>query len=215
MKIAVLTANIGSIDGIQGIPRQSVDCDFCYYNDHNLPFPLPNLDNRLKSKYIKIQTHKFLSGYDVIIWVDGRVKIISKTFVQEFVLGLEDHDMVMFKHPARDSVLDEMTYIIDNMNKGNHYLLSRYGDQQMNKELDFYISEQMPKEAPLYACTVFARKVDERMNEVFNHWWEKCIQFSNFDQSVFAYLAWKNNLKIQALEMEKWVKQLRINKHLL
>lgn len=213
-KIAIITANTGSIDGIEGIPRQTVPADFCYYNDHNLPYPLPNLDNRLKSKYIKIQTHKFLEGYDIQIWIDSRVKIISKTFVQEFVLGLEENDMVMFKHPSRETIKDEMNYIISQMKEGNHYLLHRYGDQQMEKESLFY-SISNTENSPLYACTVFARKVNDKTNEAFNQWWEKCIQFSNFDQTMFAHIAVKNDLKIQALEMSKWLKQLRINKHLL
>lgn len=212
---AIVTANIGSIDPIQGIPRQTVDCDFRYYNDQNIPFPLPNLDNRLKSKYIKIQTHKFLKDYDTMIWIDGRVKVISKTFVESFVSGLQDHDMVMFRHPERDDICDEMNYIIDNMKKGNHYLLSRYGNQQMEKEFEFYNSNNIPKTAPLYACTVFARKVDSRMNEFFDKWWEKCIQYSNFDQTMFAFLAYTNSIKVQALDMKDWTKHLRINKHLL
>lgn len=209
--ICVLTANIGSIDPVQGMPRQTIDCDFKYYNDSNLPFPMPNLDNRLKSKYIKIQSHKFLN-YDKVIWMDGRVKIISKSFAEAFTEGLADHDVVIFKHPERNTIGEEMKYIIENMSKGNHYLLSRYGNQQMEKEYDLYRSCSSDG-LPLYACTIFARNVDEKTNAVFNDWWEKCLQYSYFDQTMFSFVS--KSLKIKVLDMKDWVKQVRINKHLV
>lgn len=207
----LLTANIGSIDPIQGMPRQTVDCDFKYYTENNLPYPMPNLDNRLKSKYIKIQSHKFISC-DKMIWIDGRVKIISKSFVEAFTDPLNDHDVVIFRHPERITIGEEMEYIIGNMNKGNHYLLSRYGNQQMEKEYELY-KDSNNTGLPLYACTIFARNVNEKTNAVFNDWWEKCLQYSYFDQTMFSFVS--QSLKIKVLDMKDWVKQVRINKHLL
>lgn len=213
MKIAIITANIGDIDNVMGIPLQNNKIDYYIYHDLNLPFPLPNLNDRLKSKYIKIQTHRFLPQYDLYIWLDGRVQILSKDFVKEMIENIMDYDMCMFNHRERKSVYEEIGYIIKNIKLGNHYLLSRYGNQCLEKEARFYREEGIPKNYPLYACTIFARWNNKKVNDVFDEWWKRCIEFSYFDQTMFSYCAYKFDLKINALEFNNFVKVLTVNKH--
>jgi len=208
MKVAILTANIGNIDEIKGIPRQSIDIDYYAYFDNNLPFPLPNLNNRLKSKYVKIQTHRFLPQYDAYIWIDGRVEITADVFAECMVKELEGNDVAIFGHPERDILWSEYNHMVDQMKQGNHYLLSRYGDQQIDKERDF-IKEHLSRR--LYACTIFARRNNPETNEAFNEWWRRCIEFSYFDQTMFSVIA--KDLKVKTLERKDFKNQFVIGQH--
>lgn len=213
MKVAIITANIGNFDQIKGIPRQTINVDYYCYFDNNLPYPLPNLNDRLKSKYVKIQTHRFLPGYDAYIWIDGRVEITANVFCEEMIKSLGESDVAMFDHPERSTVNEEMGFMQEQMRNGNHYLLSRYGNQDIKSEGDFYQKEGVG-EYPLFACTIFARRNNDKINAAFNEWWMRCIEFSYFDQTMFTYAWVKHNLEMRTLYREDFKKQFVLNRHL-
>lgn len=209
MKISILTASIGGIDEIKGIPRQTIPTEYRPYFDNNLPFPLPNLNNRLKSKYVKIQSHRFLDSH-IFIWVDGRVEITADVFTEEIVKHLGDNDVAIFRHPERETAYNEIDFMIDKITEGNNYLLSRYGNQALEEERDFYFN-YLSARSPLYACTVFARKNNPQTNEAFNEWWRRCIEFSYFDQTMFSYAC--KDLKIKELDRKDFKNQFKIGNH--
>ena len=208
--VAIITANIGAIDQIKGIPRQSIDVDYYCYFDNNLPFPLPNLNNRLKSKYVKIQTHRFLPQYDAYIWIDGRVEVTADVFAEEMIKAMGVKDVAIFSHPERKILRHEAVYIIQEMKKGNPYLISRYANQCMELENDFY-RECEAADLPLYACTIFARKNNPKTNEAFNEWWRRCIEFSYFDQTMFSVIS--QGLDIKVLDRKDFRDQFVIGNH--
>lgn len=212
MRIAILTANIGAIDEIKGIPRQTIPVDyFCYY-DNNLPFPLPNLGDRLRSKYVKIQTHRFLHDYDYFIWIDGRVEISADIFAEEMIRGLGDSDVGIFKHPERQTIGQEYEFILSQLKAGNPYLVSRYGYQAMEKEYEYAKGIRIDN-SRLYSCNVFVRKNTPETKQAFNEWWDKCIEFSNFDQCLFSctvpYLC-----SVVELDRKEFRNQFTIGRHL-
>ena len=120
MKIAILTANVGGIDNvIPPVPQRvgnivdwtnkSVDdasvtrdsqvtCDYHYFTEDNLPYPLPNLSSRLQGKYLKILSHRFLPTYDVYVWMDGKVELTDGKFVAGIVEKLRCCEVVVGRH---------------------------------------------------------------------------------------------------------------------
>jgi hypothetical protein len=213
MKIAVLSANVGGIDEVKPLPVQSVSCDYFLYTENNLPFPLHNLDNRLKGKYCKINTHRFLD-HDIFIWLDGRVEITSPDFVKIMVDQLKDHEVAISYHPFRNNPYEEIAWIQMMMEHGNKYLLSRYATEPFNEEVAFYNKEGLPKDYPLYQCGIFARRNNERVNWIFRDWWLMCLEYSNFDQSQFSYVMWKNKVKIKGIDFNYLKEFLVVGKHL-
>lgn len=197
--VAIITCNIGGIDAIYPPAKQSCDFDFFYYSENNLPFPLPELGNRLKGKYLKTQGHKFLN-HDIFIWIDGSVEITNETFVEMILKEMETTELLIQEHPERKSVYEEFDYINKRMRQGNKYLLSRYAGQPFAQERDFYLKKGFPKNFPLYQCWFFVRLNNKRMNKAFDDWWDLILRFTNFDQSQFSYIAWKNNLQIKTID---------------
>lgn len=202
MRIAILTANIGNTgDEIYPLVQQTEDYELFYYTESTLPFPLPNLDNRMKGKYFKTQAHKFLN-HDIFIWIDGSIEVISKEFVKICCRTLKNADVVSSLHEQRKSPYDELEYIIDQMKYGNRYLLKRYARQPLYKEYDFYREQGLPKTYPLYNCFFFARWNMPEVNTAFDTWWDTITRFSNFDQTQFSYAAWEHGLKVLPLQTQ-------------
>lgn len=217
MKIALCTASIGEIDEVIKPVEQSVEYDYFCYTDSNLPFPLPNMDNRTKSKYIKIMTHRFLPDYDIYIWIDGRVEVIDKDFIKKIITPIinNESEYVNILHTHRKSVYEEMDYIIGHIKSGQGYLTSRYAHQKMEKEMEFYRSNGMPEDYPLYSSGIFARK-NNRLHVFFEEWFLRSMEFSNFDQSMYSYVAYKLGIQIKSFswdEVEGDGKWFKLNKH--
>lgn len=201
MKVAVLSANIGDIDEIRPLAKQSAGYNFFYYTENTLPFPLPNLDNRMKGKYFKTQAHKFLE-HDIFIWIDGSIEVIDSKFIEKCCRLLQNNDVVSSLHAQRNTPYNELTYIIDQMKNGNRYLLKRYAKQPLYKEYEFYKEQKLPKDFPLYNCYFFARLNNQNVNAAFDTWWDIIMRYSNFDQTQFSYAAWKHNLKICTIKTD-------------
>src|SRR3990167_6851998 len=149
-RIAVVTANIGGFDEIKGICKQTIEIDYFHYTENNLPFPLPNLNNRLKSKYIKTQMHRFLPDYDYYVWLDGSIRVNGGNFIEHITENIEANDISMYIHRERKSVYEELDFIDSEIKKGNPYLVTRYAHQQMIKEALFYAKNKVPFDYPLY-----------------------------------------------------------------
>jgi len=182
MKVALLTANIGDFDEVLSVPNQSVPYDYFLYTENNLPVPLSEQNNRMKSKFIKFQPHKFLPGYDVFIWVDGRVQINTGTFVEDCLKQLSNNDIVISRHPERETTGQEYDFIIEWQRKGNKYLLSRY-DQ------DAIIAERkiVGDDTELMAGYFFVWRNNELNKKIFNSIWNFLINYNSFDQCFLSY----------------------------
>lgn len=210
---ALLTCNIGGIDEVIKPITQSVHADYFCYTDAVLPYPLPNLGDRMKGKYLKMNAHRFLGNYDNFIWIDGRVEVISPDFVKYITSFLEEYDVVIPFHYERSDVFEEISFIKNQMKEGNEYLISRYKNEPFEAEMDFYFSEEFPPHYPLYACTVFARRNEEKVNRAFAQWWMRTLEFTCFDQCMFSYIAWAYELRVRAIPYDELLKYVSVNKH--
>lgn len=198
MKIALITANIGGIDDVLEIPEQTMTFDRIVYAEQNLPYPLPNFDNRTRARYFKMMPHRYLPGYDIYIWLDGRVQVTSNKFIEEFVRKLTGHDFVCTLHPSdRKHIYDELKFILHEMNKGNHYLISRYGHQYMRKELEFYYANNFSVDNnPLLSSGMFARLNSPDANACCAEWFMRSLEFTNFDQAMLSYVLDEFKMKV-------------------
>lgn len=213
-RVALICANIGKFDPILKVEEQEYKCDIHYFTEATLPFPLPNLNDRLKSKYIKIQTHRFLPNYNAYIWIDGSVEVTNERFVKDIIDGLQGHDIIVSLHPERKNVYQEIEYILDSIEAGKEYLIKRYADQPFEEEETFYKNKGLPQSYPLYVTRFFARWNRSFINDAFNDWWNGCLEFANFDQTMFSYIAWKHGMQINELDYHKTVNEyLKVHKH--
>jgi len=190
MKIAVITAIFGGHDTPKPFPVQSIPCDYFCFTEANTPVPLPNLPDRLKAKYFKLQAHRVLPGYDYYIWIDGNIEVTSPDFVKTMVEAAK-YGIAIQVHHERLTIEEEINFILASENE---YLTTRYGKQPLKQEYEYYLKEGMPPVAPLYSCNIFAFD-SERINgghyivDWFDKWWNLVLAWSWFDQSAFSFLA--------------------------
>jgi hypothetical protein len=197
MKILVLTAIFGGKDTPKPFPKQSIDCDYKCITEQNTPVPLPNLPDRLKAKYFKLQAHEVFPEYNYFIWIDGNIEVTSADFVKEITKKLypDSGRIVIQGHHERQTIKQEIDFII---NSENPYLTTRYKEQPLKQEYEYYLSKGMPPTAPLFACNIFAYYCETTLDLDFSTlfmdgWWSLVLKWSWFDQSAFSYLSWRIN----------------------
>jgi len=186
-KVAVITANFGGMDSMRPIPQQTIPFDFACYSEANSPFPLANLDARMKAKYFKLQAHK-LFNQDILIWIDGNIEIKSPKFIEYLCEQINSSDIVIRKHPDRDCIYDEYDFILSKMATGSKYLKARYSKSELEKEREGFKQIGFPSKAGLYWCGLFARRNNAWTNDLFDRWWNHSILWNNYDQNSFAVL---------------------------
>lgn len=183
MKIALVTANIGNIDTVIPPVGQSVPYDYFCYTEENLPYSLGCFDNRMKSKWLKFNMHNYLKGYDRYVWIDGRVRITSPTFIEDL-----KEDFCINRHPLRATIKQEYDFMLDLMINKNKYLNSRYNISDIREEQKIFGSDW-----PLYMCGVFSYVKGKEF--VINNTWEKTLLYSPFDQGIMSFLLFGYNVQ--------------------
>ena len=183
MKIAVITANVGGFDIPKLIPNQTLGYDLIRIDDIEIEG-----DNRHKAKLPKMQSHLF-SDADIHIWIDSSVQVKNENFIKYMVEQLADNDIAIGKHNLRDCAYAEMYYIIREIENGNKYLESRYNKSDLLSVNAFLRSNNFPERMGLWACGIFARYNNEKVNDIFDKWWESECKYLTIDQPMFSYFA--------------------------
>lgn len=188
MKIAAVTAVFGGKDHVKPFAEQSIPCDHYCFTEENSPVPLPNLPDRLKAKYFKLQAHRVLPEYGAYVWIDGNIEVKHPDFVARMIEAA-GQGIAIQKHHERQTIQEEIDFILASENP---YLTTRYREQPLRQEYRYYLAQGMPPDTPLYACNLFAWSRDSGyIDPFFNEWWSLVLEWSYFDQSAFSYLAWK------------------------
>lgn len=206
MKILLISAVFGGIDYQRPLPHQTIPIDRIFVNEGNSPVPLHSLEPRMKAKYFKMQTHRLYPHYDAYIWIDGNVSIRSRNFAAVLASNLNGYDIVIRKHPERDCIYTEAQSVMDGMKNGDKYLIRRYATHPLVPEANSYRLKGYPEHAGLYWCGCFMRWNNARVNLFFDHWWDKTLQWSSFDQLSFPYLVMEHKMDLRVQEWAPYYK---------
>lgn len=208
MKIALISANIGGFDRVHVHKKQNVEYEYLYFDKCELD----HLSNRMQAKYGKMQAHKFVDA-DVFIWIDGSFQIIEDDFIEFLMIQLVYNEIAMPLHPKRPNAYEEMNFLISCLDENEKYVSDRYKGIKFEQELDFYMANYFPVNYPLYACGVFARLNNEKVNKFFDAWWQRCLEFSEFDQGLFSFEAWRHGIKINSFPFDTLERYTKRHKH--
>lgn len=192
-KVAVYTTIFGGYDNLQPVVKQSVQADYyCITDDAKriktepldeakferwnivqVEQPRKDLHPRLRAKWYKIFPWecKELSGYEVVIFIDGDVNVKSPDMVTYFLKNLKS-DILLFKHPFRKCIYNEY-----HASTG----MVKYQQEDMTSQVNYYRSFH-PAGAGLFACGVIIRKHTPRIRELMMSWWHENIKFTWQDQ---------------------------------
>lgn len=160
-----------------------------------LPFPRRDVNQRLRAKYFKMSTHWLNSNFSAYIWVDGSFSIEPAGLRAFMARQLASADCAFFLHPTRRTILQELEYVKEQIAEGSKYLLVRYGNESMDKQVDAYVDDGFPVgDYPLLGGGLFIRRNTPRVNAAFDHWLIENLKWTIQDQLSLPYILWKHNL---------------------
>ena len=189
MKIAVLTASIGSVAPAEvNVKHESADY-FAFVEtelvEDTMWTPLPvstfscdyRYANRRNAKVYKVLPHMFVPGYDYYIWIDS-THAVKQDPIEIIETYLKDNDIALFNHPERSCVYEEAE-LIKQVNFDYPHLV----DEQM----EFYISEKYPRKNGLYELPCRIQKNTPQIQALMLTWWELICKYSSRDQLSLPY----------------------------
>lgn len=192
MKIAVISANLGNFDPTFDHVLQSVPCDVYYLTDKDYPLRSNAMTPRLQARIVKMFMHQMIPGYDYYLWVD-RSCILSNTHsVKWFLDQLGDNDIVVFKHPNRNTIQEEADYLNKRLSIKCGYITPRYENELIDEQL-----KAVDPEAQLYASTAFIYKNSPAVQATMKEWWFHTSRYHSIDQLSFPFVI--KDLKIKVI----------------
>jgi len=137
------------------------------------------------SKFYKTNFLLYFNDYDIILYIDGRMKIVGN--VDQYFNNLNDNDIIFMNHPD-NSILDEMNNVL------NHKLESNENILRLKK---FYDLHNYKYDNGLFAGRVLLFKNNINVALFFNKWWELIYLYSHRDQLTlnYAFSLYSNTLK--------------------
>lgn len=194
-KIVCYTAITGNYDRLLDPLVVPSNIDFICFTDslmqhsnvwksRSIPNDLEYLSNIKKQRIIKICPHRYLSEYDISVWIDGNflIKNDLNEFLQQY--DLDKNFLYTRIHPKRNCIYDEAQECI-NLHKD----ISDIVDNQIQhyKEIGY------PKHIGMVETGIMIRKHNNfKCKLLCNEWATELLNFSHRDQLSFNYVCWKN-----------------------
>lgn len=205
----IYTCITGDYDKLLEVQKKDEGFDYICFTDNpslesdtweiRLIDGLEHLNNVRKQRYIKINTHKFLSEYDLSIWVDGNIQVLGK--FNELIEKHHSGYMTTFKHPWNHCIYQECRGCA---------IVKKDDPFVMLKQTMGYMKEGYPKDNGLVETKMIIRYHNEtKCIELMEGWWNELDKGSHRDQLSFNYVLWKQNKTINIIE-EKYVHNINI-----
>ena len=143
-------------------------------------------DLRKKARYVKVNSHLILPEHDVSIWVDSCFEprfTDTKKMLEE--IGLDNNNMMAYKHPERNCLFDEANAVIQ-------YKLDTVG--VVSIQMKRYRDMGFPKEYGLFETGFLIRKNNNKVKNFNETWWTEIKNNSCRDQLSHMIASWYSDV---------------------
>lgn len=229
-KIAVYTCNYGNYDIVINHVKQNIDCDYILFTDDLTQAPQQNSSSCIykKIKYTPIDNYSKkhevnpvnynitnailcrsdlnlldpLKGYDICIYIDGNVTMVSETVIRNILSGVNEneYDMIIPRHPHRYCAYEEI--------KASYH--SKYNNTDFVEQEKTLRSNNYPKNNGLYwnGFIVYLNPFGERMNHFYESYtheatryiYNKNRRYHIQGQVSLPFVLWKLNMKVLGIQ---------------
>ena len=214
-KIVLYTVITGNYDKLKEIPQ---NCYFpekidylCLTDSYKISdtYKIINIelihDNHIMTqKYLKIVINKYISEYDMSIYIDGKMGL--KRNILELINNMKTCEMIGFSHPKRNCIYSEAKHLI-------HPYKSI---ENKNSFIDFIQNiknEGFPQNFGLTDNCCLIRNHNESIVYAMKEWYEICCKYSTRDQISFMYIIWKHKINILVQSKKQFNNYLKIYDH--
>ncbi|GFO68531.1 hypothetical protein GMLC_21100 [Geomonas limicola] len=195
LRVALISADLGGVRGnrtahyvAQELP-EGWSLDVFFFDDATFP-QRASLSPRLQAKIPKMLGYELAPGYDFYIWLDSSFILAHPQAVSWLVGVCRDKDLVLFRHPYRTSLGEELAYMQDQMQTGNGYLLERYQSEPVEDQVALYLADQGFRDERLFACGafVYSGALTAAEYNLLPLWFYHNARYSIQDQLSLPYL---------------------------
>ena len=196
-KIVVYTCITGGYDSIKDPKFVTPGVDYVCFTDNmamkskvwkfrKMPEELKGYSNVKQQRGVKILAHRYLSEYDISVWVDGAVLVLGN--IKEYLksLDMKQYSVFIPEHPARKCIYAEKDACVKIKKiKGDEIIVA-------NKQMARYKEEGYPANFGLVQSNIMVRKHnDQYSKDLMEKWWSELKDNSHRDQLSFNYALWK------------------------
>lgn len=189
-KKVIYTAVFGDRDDLKPIKKQNGFDYFVFTDNPSLKDPVfktkiikpVDHDPCRNARFVKINPHLVLAGYEYWIWLDANIAAEGVNFDLLLQQYLNNHDLALHKHPIRKCIYDEGSACRE---KGFDL------PDKINAQVEKYRDEGYLDNNGLCSTSILYRRNTSRMNSFNDLWWKELLAFSRRDQLSFNYVAWK------------------------
>lgn len=201
-KKVVYTVITGDYDKLKEVNKEENFDYICFTNNDSLKSDtwdvrkLPDdveksdLDNIKKQRKVKILANRYLSDYDLSVYIDGNVEIVGNLtdFISQNCDSKKGYIFIP-KHPLRDCIYEEAEACIK----------YKKGDPDMfKKQVEAYKKEGFPEHYGLAENNIIIRYHNNKdCAKLMESWWKEIETRSHRDQLSLFYCVWKlGNVKV-------------------
>lgn len=199
MRICVVSANLGGFDTTQNHVEQTIPYDSVTFTDENFPPRYNALHPRLQAKIPKMFAWQLSPGYDAYLWVDGSFSMCKPDTLAYFVNQLEDNELVVFRHPVRPDIRQELRYTRKGVRQTRIYLYNRYKNELYQEMGDEIFGDKDFKDDLLVNGGVFMYRDTPAVRSMMKEWWYFVSRYATQDQISFPYVIKKSGVKVKIL----------------
>lgn len=135
----------------------------------------------MAQRKLKVLPHKYLSPYDVSIWIDGNVQ--TKVDPDRIYRMYYTKGFNTMAHPFRSCVYTEFDAVASQRKES---------PDRLNRLRQKYLKEGYPKNNGLVQSNIIIRNHNhDSIMALSNNWWKLMKEYSHRDQLTFNYLMWK------------------------
>ena len=202
MKVAVLTANLGNFDTpVDPVKQEDINYTFHRFTDENFP-PITGLTPRMQYRIAKMFGWQMFPGYDYYVWLDGTFTLARPDSLKFFIDKCRSYDMVLFKHPWRNTMKEEVDHIEEHLRDGKDYITSRYKNGLHKEQYADCMLHQPDgfEDDRLYTSTAFVYEDNNEVREMMKLWWANTTRYFTCDQIALPFCVWNKDLDVNVIK---------------
>lgn len=200
-KIAIVMVNINDYEYYREFNelKDKDLVDWYYFTDKNISSKFWNVkninnineikdyDNRLKCKYIKMNTHLLLPNYKYYLWIDGSFPIQNNNFINDlYFLISQRPEIVLYIHNARRKERNIKNEVL------RCSKLKSVDNNLINLQYNNYILEGYPdKKGVLFSSGIILKENNSKINNLMDYWFKQNEMYTTRDQVSLPYSLWK------------------------
>lgn len=234
-RVAIYTAIYGRYDPFQTPTPQTIPTDFFYFSDelHTTVATKDNNSGRglplstivrtvdrpdtigpaMKAKYLRVHPFEIpeLATYDIIIYLDGNIKIGTPHFVEDLlkVNKVGNYPLTISKHPETSCAYLEAYHAAK---------FPKYKDTDLVRQVFDYEMDGFPHMYGFHCSgfLVWNRRYIDELQTFQNMWWEQICKYNKTPsafpecQISLMYCLWKTRMRVLKLKQMCFTSTLMI-----